>query len=87
MMRQCHATIQPSNMTLKQYTDDLFAESCKVADVYDDSTLKDVFIKGVDPSIKHSLRIYCATNSQVDLTDFAFQTRSLLSIQKKSGKF
>lgn len=73
-------------MTPQQYADDLIATSWKVADLYDISTLNDVFIEIVDASIWHSLRNYWPTNSYADFTDFAFQAESLLSIQKGSGK-
>lgn len=36
--------------------------------------------------ICHSLRKYCASNSQADLADIAFRTRSLLANQKESTK-
>lgn len=65
---------QTSSLTTQQYTDDTIAKSCKVVDVYDESTLNDVILKGIDPSIRHSLRNYWATNPQVDLTDMLFQT-------------
>lgn len=50
--------MQPTNMTSQQIADDLIAKSCKVADVYEQSTLNDVSIEGVDASIRHSLREY-----------------------------
>lgn len=43
-------------MTPQQYGGDVIAMSCKVADVYNEGTLNDVFIEGVDPCIRHSLR-------------------------------
>lgn len=36
--------VQPANMTSQQFSDDLIAKSCKVAGVYDESTLNHVFI-------------------------------------------
>lgn len=48
--------MQLANMTLQQYTVDLVARLCKVAGVYDERTLKDVFINGDDASIRHTLR-------------------------------
>lgn len=72
-------------MTAQQYADDLVAKSCKVADVYDDWKLKNVFIEGVDACIRHSLRHYLARNPQADLTDIDFQAYSLLSIQREAN--
>lgn len=62
----------PSGMTPQQYANDLIAKLCKVADVYDESTLNDVFIEGVDASIQQSLRNFRVTNPHSDLTDIAF---------------
>lgn len=76
--------MQLANMTLQQYVDDLTAKTCKVADAYDEDTLKDVFIEGADQSISHSLQTYWETSSQASLTDIAFQAESLLAIQKGS---
>lgn len=76
--------MQPTSMTSEQFTDDLIAKSCKVAAVYVESTFNDVFIKGVDVSIRHSLRDYWASHPYADLTDIAFHADSLLAIQKGS---
>lgn len=64
---------QPSNMTPQKYIDDWIAKPCKVADVYDEGTLNNVFIGGDDESRKYTLRNYWAINSQEDLTDIEFQ--------------
>lgn len=48
----------PTNMFPLKYAEDLVAKSCKVTDVYEQETLNDVFIEGVDESIHHSLRNY-----------------------------
>lgn len=78
--------VQLSNMAPQQYADDLIAKSCKVVDVYYESTLNDVFIEGFDAGTKHSLRNYRITNSQEGITDIAFQAESLLTIRKGSGE-
>lgn len=72
--------VQPFNMTPQQNADGLIAKSWKVADVYDERTLSDVFIESIDASIRHNLRNYWARNSQTFLSDIAFQEESLLSI-------
>lgn len=64
--------MHPSWITLQLYADGLIAKSCKIGDVRDESTLKEVFIEDVDLSIRHSLRIYCATYPQASLTDTEF---------------
>lgn len=46
---------QPANMTIMQYSDDLYAKSCKVADFYAEGTLNDIIIEMVDSTIYHSL--------------------------------
>lgn len=43
---------------------DLFADSCTVANVNDEETLNNVFIKDVDTFIRHSFRHYHTKNSQ-----------------------
>lgn len=47
--------IQLDSLPPMQYADDLDAKSCKIADAYNDSTLNDIFIEGVDFSICNSL--------------------------------
>lgn len=47
--------MQPASTTPQQFVDDLIAKSCKGADVYDMSTLKDVFIESIDVFIRLSL--------------------------------
>lgn len=54
--------IKPSSMTLIQYADSLYANSCKVIGVYDDSFLNDMFIEDVNSSVCHSFREYWVTN-------------------------
>lgn len=65
--------LQQANITPQQYDDDLIANSCKVANVYNEGTLNDLFIKEVDQSISHSLQNCCAANPGVDLSDIDFQ--------------
>lgn len=74
--------MQPAYMKPQQYAHDLVANTCIVADVYDEYTLNVVFTEGVDPSIRHSPRHFWAQNPQADLTDNTFQAESLLFIQK-----
>lgn len=74
-----------SSITSQQYGDNIIAKSCKVADVYDESTLKGVFIELVDSSIRHSFRNNWTTHPEADLTEIAFQVESLLPIEKGSG--
>lgn len=45
--------MQLANMTLQRYAEDLISKSCKVADLYDEGTLNDVFIERVDASIRN----------------------------------
>lgn len=73
---QCYVHL--SNMTSQQYGYDVIDESFKVADAYDKSTLNDVFIESLDASIRHSLCSLWPSNAQADLTDIAFEARSLL---------
>lgn len=74
--------MQPSNITLQQYADDLVAESCMVADTYHKRSVNDAFTEGVDASILHSLRHFCAQDAQVNLADNASLTDSVVREQK-----
>lgn len=49
---------QSANMTPMQYEDDLYSKSCKVADIYEESTLKDNSIERFDSSFCHCLPNY-----------------------------
>lgn len=48
--------VQPSNVTPHQYVDDPVAKSSKTVDVFDENSLIDVFIEGVDVSIWNNQR-------------------------------
>lgn len=61
--------VQQTNPTPQQISDNLITKTCKVEDLYDNSTLSDAFIEGFDASIVHSL--------------IAFQEESLLYVQKE----
>lgn len=50
--------MQLAKMIPVQYVNDLYANLCKKADVYDESTWIDIFIERVDPCICHSLHEY-----------------------------
>lgn len=65
--------MQPAKTKQQQFADDLSAESCKVADVFDERTLKDVYIKGVESSIRNGLRHYRTQNHKANLEDIALQ--------------
>lgn len=52
--------MQLANITSQEYADYLVAKSCKVADVYDEGKLNDVFIERVISSIGEILRNYQA---------------------------
>lgn len=69
-----------------QNIDDLYAKSCIVADVYDESTLNNIFIEGVDLSIRHSPREYWATHLQASMTGIVLEDQSLLEIQGGATK-
>lgn len=62
-------------MTFMRYADDLHGKSCKVANVFDESTLNYIFIESVNPSVFQSLRKYWATHPQADVTDIFFQAQ------------
>lgn len=45
-----------SNMTPQKYADNLVTKICKVADVYDEKTLNEVFVEEFVTTIPHTLR-------------------------------
>lgn len=81
---QCN--VQPSSIKPHLDLDDLFDNYCMVANVYDEGTLNEVLVEGVDPSFRHTLRNCCATNSHADRRDIAFRAELLLFIQMGSEK-
>lgn len=71
---------QPPSLPPTKYADALYARSCKLADVYDEAALNDIFIEIIDSSICHSVWKYWASTSQADLTDVALKAQSPLAI-------
>lgn len=49
---------QPASMASMQYADDLYSQLCKVADVYDEYTLDDIFNESVHTFLCHILKKY-----------------------------
>lgn len=73
-------------MIILQYADDLYAMSCKVVDVYKESSLNDFFIEGVDAYIFHSLKEHWALSLQSDLDNIFLKAHLRLVIQNESTK-
>lgn len=61
--------MKPLGLTPHQYADCIIATSCKVADLYDKSTLNDVSIQMVNSSFRRNLRNVWVTLTQVDLIE------------------
>lgn len=55
-----------------QYGDDLYAKSCKAADVYNESRIKQIFINGVNSSIFDDKQEHWATHQHAVMTDIGF---------------
>lgn len=49
---------QPASINPVQYVHYVYAKSYKVADVYDEYTLPNIFVEGVDTSICHCIKVY-----------------------------
>lgn len=79
---------KPANMTSMQYADDLYVKSYKVANIYGNATINNIFIDGDDSSICHSysLRKYWATHPHVDVTNTAFKVQPPLAIPNGTVK-
>lgn len=73
-------------MTPFQYADDLYARSSKVEDANDESTLNNISMEYVEPSIFHSLQEDWASNPQSDHTYIVFKVQPLLATKKESSK-
>lgn len=71
-------------MTPQQCVEDLLDRLCEMRDVYNESTLNDVFVKGVDPQAQLSFCNYFAIHPQTDLTDTTFLAKLLPASQKGS---
>lgn len=65
--------------------DYLNAKSCKVAAVYYEATLNNIFLKEVNSSICHSLGEYWASKSQANFADIVFRAQLLLAFPKGSA--
>lgn len=70
------------NKAPQQCADDFIAKACKIADLYDESTVNVVFIGCFDASVGQNLPNHWAKSSKAVSTDISFQTESLLYIQK-----
>lgn len=66
---------QPADMTLKQYADDLYAESCKMVGVYDKMTCKNVLMDRADCFFYHCLRQYWTVHPRTDVANIAVVQR------------
>lgn len=64
--------VQSTNMTPQQFAVNLISKSYKVADVYDESTLKNIYVELFAAFTCHSLSNYWSTTPQPDLIDIAF---------------
>lgn len=78
--------IQLAHMTPVQYANNYSAKSCKVADIYDESTLNNIFIQDVDPSTCYRLWRTWATHTQAHMTNTAFKAQPLISNSKRSSQ-
>lgn len=67
--------MHPSIITPTQCAYNVIARACKVAIIYGNNTLNDVFIEGVDSSIRRSICNHWAVHAHADLMDNAFRRR------------
>lgn len=47
-----------AGIIFQQYAKSFVATPCEIADLYDNGNENDVFIEGVDVSVRHKLRYY-----------------------------
>lgn len=73
---------QPTNMTFLQYGKDQFSITIRLGDFCEKLALNNIFIEDSYKSTCYSLHKYWSSNGNVDLTDFPFEARSLLAIQR-----
>lgn len=74
---------QPFSMTPMQHPDGLYAKSCEVANVQDESNLNDNFIEIIDSSIGYSLNKKWFLNDETAVTNISFKVQSLAATQKQ----
>lgn len=77
---------QLAHKTPMRYGGDPYSKACKIADVYDKSTLYKFFIEAFAPCICHSFLKYWVSHPHADVIDTAFMVKSLLAIQKGATK-
>lgn len=70
--------VQPSNMILNQYAEELMTKILWSGDVYEEYTLNEIFIEGLDASIRHSVRESWKNKKNANLHELAFHATSLL---------
>lgn len=75
-----------TNITLIPCANDIYANLWKMASVFNESTLNEIFIDRVEPIICHSFREYWAIIPHVDVISIAFKSQLLLAILKRSPK-
>lgn len=73
-------------MTWQQLANGLIANSCGVADLYDEGTLNDVLTREFYQLMSRSLQYNWITNLKVDPIYILIQPESLMSIQKRTGQ-
>lgn len=78
--------MQPANTTSMQYADNLYAKSYKMAAVYNESMLDDIFIEKGNCFIRHSLREYFTTYPHTDVADMASKAKYFLETQNGTVK-
>lgn len=71
---------QPPNKTLSQYAEELVAKALRCGDVYKEHDLNEIFIEGLDKSIRRSMRGYWASRETASLHGLAFHATSLLKL-------
>lgn len=68
---------QPSRMKPFQYAEEVVAKTLQCEDVYEECTLNEIFIEGLDTSIRHCMRYYLEKNKHTNFHGLAFHTTSL----------
>lgn len=69
--------IQPFNIKLIKYTGLLWAKALLWDRVYDEDPLKSFFVKVLQESTRHGIRLFCSWNNHAAVQDLVRHAQSL----------
>lgn len=73
---------QSPGMTTARYAEKLIRKPFQCGDIYEEQERNETFIRGLNKSIRHSMRGYWPSKKSASLQDLAFYAPSLLNFQR-----